>query len=96
MSLTIDLTPAEEGRLVARARREGVDPTILARRLVQEGLQSTPPEDPSDPMLALFARWDAEDARMTAEEVAEANRQWEELKANLNAERDRAGSRRLF
>src|SRR5438094_123950 len=46
--------------------------------------------------LELFERWRKEDAAMTPEEVEQERADWEELKANLNAERDRAGARRLF
>lgn len=47
-------------------------------------------------MLALFAQWELEDATMSPEQIAEEARQWKEFKANLNAERDRAGARRVF
>jgi hypothetical protein len=97
MTLMIELTPGEEARLVAAAQEEGIEPTELARRFVRERL--SPPVGngrEQDPMLALFRQWDEEDAAMTPEEVAEETRQWEELKANLNAERDREGARRVF
>lgn len=58
-------------------------------------IDNAPVQEP-DPTLALFAQWDKEDAAMTPEEIAEENRTWEEFKANLNAERDRAGARRVF
>jgi hypothetical protein len=97
MTVVIDLGPAEEARLLAAAQREGLDPSDLVRKLVREHL---PPLSDSglieDPAIALFELWDREDAGMTNDEVAEENRQWEELKANINAERDRAGARRVF
>ena len=50
------------------------------------------------PLRTFFTRsqWEKEDAEMTPEEIAEENRTWEEFKANINAERDRAGARRVF
>ncbi len=38
MTLTIDLTPAEQARLTASARRTGLEPTALAKRLVTDHL----------------------------------------------------------
>ena len=38
MTLTIDLTPAEEKRLAAVARREGLDPTEAARKVLTANL----------------------------------------------------------
>ena len=97
MSLMIELTPDEQARLAAAAQKEGVDPAELARKIVIQHLPS-PGENgqEEDPMLALFARWDGEDAAITPGEVAEENRLWEEFKTNINAERDRAGARRVF
>ena len=95
MSVALDLTPAEELRLREAARRRGVMPEALAHELVVDRLplQSTGADDP---LVALLDQWDAEDASMTPEEMAAEREQWEALKANLNAERERAGSRRLF
>jgi len=97
VSLTIDLAPAEEARLGEVARRLGVEPRDLARNLITDGL-STCPDLPGtdDPLLALLARWVQEDAGMTQEELDAERSGWEEFKANLNLERDRAGARRVF
>ena len=51
---------------------------------------------PHGSTLELFDKWRKEDATMTPEEIDKERADWEELKANLNAERDRAGARRLF
>ena len=97
MTLTIQLTPSEEARLAAAAAREGLALADLARRVLTEHLPPVAQNgEPEDPTLALFAQWEREDATMTPEEVADENRQWEELKGNLNQERDRAGARRVF
>ncbi len=58
--------------------------------------QLPPASEEEDPTLALFAEWGRQDAQMTPKEIAEENRQWEEFKANINVERDRAGARRVF
>jgi hypothetical protein len=96
MSLIIQLTPGEEARLEAAARREGLDPAEFARKLVAERLPPLAPDQKEDPTLALFAQWDREDADMTPEEIEEANRETEEFKQNINAERRRAGSRIMY
>lgn len=93
MTLTLELSPAEEARLGAAARQRNLAPGEVLHGLMDEHL---PPADEADPMLALFAQWAEEDARMTPEEIAEENRTWEQFKANVNAERDRAGARRVF
>ena len=95
MSLTVDFTPSEEARLPEAARREGVEPAELLRKLVADHLPLPMPVE-EDPLLALLAQWDEEDTAMTPDEVAREKRDWEEFKANINAERDRAGSRRVF
>jgi hypothetical protein len=95
MAVTLHLTPSEEARLEAAARQQGLDPAELARKLVIERL---PPDtsDEEDPTIALFARWDQEDAAMTPEEIEEAKREAEEFKRNINTERARAGSRIMY
>ena len=95
MSIALELTPAEHKRLREAAQRRGVKPEVLAHDLVVDFL----PESTSngqDPFAALFDKWAAEDASMTEEERAKEHAEWEQFKNNLNAERDRAGSRRLF
>lgn len=95
MTLTINLSPTEEALLAAAARQKGLDPAVLAKALVTEHLPE-PVTLSEDSTLALFAQWAQEDAQMTPEEIAEENRTWEQLKANINVERDRAGARRVF
>lgn len=95
MTLTIDLSPTEEALLATAARQRGLDPAVLAKALVTGHLPA-PVTLPEDPTLALFAQWAQEDAQKTPEEVAEENRMWEQFQTNINAERDRAGARRVF
>ena len=68
MTLTIHLTPFEEARLAATARKEGLEPAELARKFVTERLPPPALDETEDPTLALFAQWDREDAEMTPEE----------------------------
>ncbi len=95
MAIWLELTSDEEARLAATARQMGVDARELAHRLVIERLPDGVVPS-TDPMLALFAEWDADDSPMTPEDVAGERRAWEQLKAGMNAERDRADARRLF
>jgi hypothetical protein len=97
MTLTIQLNADEEARLAAAARHEGLDPAELARRLVVEHLPSiTVGGREEDPTLALFAQWEAEDARMTPAEMEAARREFEEFKQNINVEWARAGARVIY
>ena len=51
---------------------------------------------PDDPTLALFAQWEAEDGTDDPDEIADRVRDWEELKAGLNANRAAGGEPPLF
>jgi len=96
MTLTIQLTPTEEAQLTAAARQAGMEPAELARKLVTEHLPSVTPDTPEDPTLVLFAQWDADDAQMTPEDIAEAQRDYDAFTQRMNAERARAGARVLY
>jgi hypothetical protein len=97
MTLTVELGPDEEARLAAAARREGVEPAELVRNLLLQHLPPvTPSEEETDPTLALFAQWDREDAQMTPEEMELEQREFEQFKHNINAERTRAGARIIY
>jgi hypothetical protein len=93
MTLTIELTPEEEARLQAAAREQGLEPAECAHRLLTEHL---PAVDPEDRTLELFAAWDAEDATDDPEEIQRRNREWEELKAQMNETRTQLGMEPLF
>src|SRR5438067_978851 len=45
MTLTIELTPVEEARLAVAAKREGIEPAALVKRLVAEHLPQGAPVD---------------------------------------------------
>lgn len=90
MTLTLELPPDVESALAEEARRRGTTPEqIIADNLrhsyVPPALAGGPPRE--DPTLALFAQWAAEDATDDPEEIARRNWEWEETKANLQANR---------
>ncbi len=72
------------GRSAAQ-RHDACAPDNLRRSYVPPVLAVEPPRE--DPTLALFARWAAEDATDDPEEIARRNREWEETKTNLQANR---------
>ena len=100
MTLTIELTPQEESRLRSAAKREGIPPADLAKRIVSahlpDGSSYNGEEPTEDPTIALFRKWEEEDANMTLEEIEQENRDLEELMENLNANRRAAGERLIF
>lgn len=57
MSLTIELSPAEEAGLEAVTLQEDVAPAELARRWIAEHLPPATNTQDGDPTLSLFARW---------------------------------------
>ncbi len=95
MTITIELTPTQEARLAAEAKREGLDPAKVVQRLMADHLPAALDIE-DDPMLALFAKWDEEDANMTSAEVSEENSTWDEFKTSINSGRDNGGARRAF
>ena len=96
MTLTIELSAAEQARLAAAARQEGMAPAELARRVLAENLPPLSEGAPAgDPTLELFRQWAAEDAKRTPDEAAQENELWEQFQANLNETRQALGMRRL-
>ena len=96
MTLKLELSPEQEARLTRLAQHEGLDPVEVVKRLVTDHLPELESDTEPDPTLALFAQWDREDQNLTQVEIDEENRTWEDFKTNINAERDRAGTRRAF
>jgi len=97
MTLTLNLPPEVEAALAEDARRKGTTPEELALdNLRQEYVLPTAAKRFVSPMLALFAQWEAEDATDDPEEIARRNREWEETKANLEANRSRLEGRTDF
>jgi hypothetical protein len=94
MTLAIDLTPEEELRLRAAAQQEGIAPAELARKLVTEHLPPVPDENAAS--IALLQSWLEEDATDDPDEVRQAEAELEAFKQAINAERERAGARRIY
>jgi hypothetical protein len=99
MTITLELTPEEQARLSDKAARFGLDVSSYLRRIVETEI--SPPAVPTGPLPGdrtreILAKWREEDDAMTPEEAAQAEAEWEELKANLNANRAATGERLLF
>ena len=94
MTVTLELTPTEEARLAEASRLTGLPPDEAAHSLLAEHLPPAP-DAAEDSTLALFARWDAEDAQMTTEEVAEEQNLWDRFESGVNETRAALGMRRL-
>lgn len=94
MTLTITLTQEEEVRLRAAAQKEGIDPADLVRKLVTAHLP--PAHDENAASIALLQSWLEEDATDDPGEVQQAQEELEVFKQAINAERERAGARRIY
>lgn len=70
MTLTINLTPAEEARLRAAAQHEGIAPAELARKLVTEHLPPAPDENAAS--IALLQSWLEEDTTDDPDELRQS------------------------
>jgi hypothetical protein len=90
----IELSPDEQARLAAAAKREGMTPAELARKVLTDHLPPPVEEpQPEDPTLALFRQWEQEGTAHSPEEAARENELWEQFQANLNETR---AARRRF
>ena len=94
MTLTITLTVEEEARLRAAAQREGIDPAELVHQLVRVHLPPTPDENATS--IALLQSWLEEDATDNPDDIQQAQAELEAFKQAINAERERAGARRIY
>ena len=94
MILTINLTPVEEGRLRTAAQKEGIPPAELVRKLVTEHLPPAPEENAAS--IALLQSWLDEDATDDPDELRQAQTALAAFKQAINAERERAGARRIY
>jgi len=108
MTLNIELTPDQEARLQAAARQNGIAPAEVVKRLVEEHLPplssdtETAPSDPKAQVLALLARWQAEDHTPALPPLPARNgetptqalfRKWEEEEATITEEEREAEGR---
>lgn len=94
MTLTITLTWEEEVRLRAAAQKEGIDPAELVRQLVTAHLPLA--QDANAASIALLQSCLEEEATDDPDEVRQAQEELDTFKRALNAERERAGARRLY
>ena len=93
MTLTITLTVEEEERLRVAAQREGIDPAELVHQLVRAHLPPMPDENAAS--IALLQSWLAEDATDNPD-IQQAQAELDAFKQAINAERERAGARRIY
>jgi len=76
MNLTVPLTPAEEAKLLAKARAEGTTPEQVVRRAIEPILASVPEEvspikTPKESLLGIWAQYGP---GPSAEEIDELHR----------------------
>ena len=81
MTIQIELAPDVKARLEAQASRLGLETTAYAKKLIEENLPQTSPEQGS--LAKLFAEWEAEDATDDPVEIERRNREAEEFMQNL-------------
>ena len=96
MALTIQLSAAEQARLDNAAKREGLAPEELARKVLTDHLPPVHEElQREEATLALFREWEKEGTARTVEDAERENELWERFQANLNETRAALGMRRL-
>jgi hypothetical protein len=91
MSLSFELPDNLAAALQREAARRGIDPGHYAAQLIQENL---PAAERAKALRALFAQWASEDATEDPAELARRQKEWDETKRALNA--NRASGRKLF
>jgi hypothetical protein len=108
MTLTIDFTPQAEAWIETEALRQGVPPTEVVRKLVEERLQPDSGALVQEPQgapiidaenaaaIALLDSWIREAATDDPEEIRKSIEEMEELHRNLNANRAATGERLVF
>ena len=95
MTITIDLPPEDERKLASRAAARGLDIAAYVHHLVRQDLDASPPR-PNQASLRLLAQWAREDKTDDPAELERRRLEWEELKRNLNRNREDAGARKIF
>ena len=98
MTLTIDLTPAEEARLTAAARRARLAPAEAARKLVTEHLPlaETEGDARNAASISLLRGWLRDEATDNPDEIRRAEEELAEFKRNMNANRAVTGERLVY
>ena len=93
MTISLEIRPDVEPRLLDEATRRGVDPSAMVAILVDQGLSAASPRptlstaEPGrgDSLRELFAEWAAEDATDDPAEVQRRQQEFEEFKAGMTA-----------
>ena len=95
MTLTIDLTPAEEARLTAAARRVGANPADTMRKLVTDHLPPAPDAEkkPQSTAADLLRGWLRDEATDDPAQIQKAQEELDEFKRSVNANRAATGER---
>jgi hypothetical protein len=104
MTLNIDVTPREEAWLAAQAERFGLPPAEIVKRLIDAQLPAVATnaetvrevDAKSAAAIALLDSWITEGANADEDTKRQAERELEELKEQLNANRAELGERRVF
>ena len=86
MTLTIDLAPDLERRLRSNAAACGKSMEEYLHHLLSQ-LPEVPPSSEYETTLALFKQWAGEDAALSPEEAAGEDNDWQQIEANLQANR---------
>ena len=85
------MKPETEKRVQERAAAEGVPVQDYLEGLIE---RAAGPSSGADNTLDLFAQWEAEDPSIDCADTETRNREWEELKGHLEANRFSIGIRR--
>ena len=91
MTLTIELTPEQEARLADAARKERLDPTILASKWIEEHLPpvqaQVTPDAENQAVIDLLRSWREEDATDDEEELERRDKETQIFLHNLQTNR---------
>ena len=97
MVLTISLTPSEGARLNAMALHDGVGAAELARKLVTDHLPPASPDtNVNQAAIDLLQSWLGDEAPTDPDQALMAERELQEFKRNMNANRVATGERLVF
>lgn len=94
-TLTIELPDKQAARLLQTTKAKGVDASALVSGLI-DALPVQPTEPIEDRTLEVLAQWQEEDSKMTPEEIAQEEAEWEEFKRNINANRALTGEEPVY
>jgi hypothetical protein len=94
MTISIELTPEEEARLLAAARRNGMELAECARFLVTQQLPALDAE--AQDALTLLRQWEEEDRTSDPDAIRQAQVELQEFEQAMNTPRAESGSRLLY